>query len=100
LLHSLPVFNIRPYKSIKDEICLRIGMDYGAVKFFEDTGGIVSDVINYEAALEKQATKPDALSISNDIYTKPPPLDKSRVHGETGVRGKDGLVYRRNFLIS
>ena len=48
---------------------LRIGMDFGSVRFLEDRGRIVSDVINYAAHLEIQLTKPSALSVSNGIYT-------------------------------
>jgi class 3 adenylate cyclase len=88
ILYGLPVFNIQPYKPIKDEIALRIGMDFGGVKFFEDTGRIVSDVINYAAHLEKQATKPSSLSISNDIYTKLPPSMKAVFTEKQEFEGK------------
>jgi class 3 adenylate cyclase len=88
ILHTMPVFNVQPYKPIKDEICLRIGMDYGTVKFFEDTGRIVSDVINYAAHLEKQATKPGALSISNDIYTRLPASMKTVFPEKQDFEGK------------
>ncbi len=67
ILYTMPVFNLRPDKPIPTDICLRIGMDFGPVKFFEDTGRIVSEAINYAAHLEKQATKPTALSISDSI---------------------------------
>jgi class 3 adenylate cyclase len=82
------VFNIQPYKPIKEEICLRIGMDYGPVKFFEDTGRIVSDVINYAAHLEKQATKPGTLSVSNDIYTRLPASMKAVFAEKEEFEGK------------
>jgi hypothetical protein len=61
ILATLPVFNIQPDKGIADEICLRIGLDFGPVKFAADTGRIVSDVINYAAHLEKKGTKPRSL---------------------------------------
>jgi class 3 adenylate cyclase len=88
ILYTLPVFNIQAYKPIKDEICLRIGMDYGPVKFFEDTGRIVSDVINYAAHLEKQATEPGNLSISNDIYTRLPASMKAVFKNKQEFEGK------------
>jgi class 3 adenylate cyclase len=88
ILYTMPVFNIQPYKPIKEEICLRVAMDFGTVKFFEDTGRIVSDVINYAAHLEKQATKPGALSISNDIYTRLPASLKSVFTEKQEFEGK------------
>jgi class 3 adenylate cyclase len=70
ILSALPVFNMQPEKSIKDEICLRLGMDYGMVKFFIDTGRIISDVINYAAHLEKKGTKPRAMSVSDAVHAR------------------------------
>jgi class 3 adenylate cyclase len=84
----MPVFNVQPYKPIKDDICLRIAMDFGTVKFLEDTGRIVSDVINYAAHLEKQATKPGTLSISNDIYSKLPASMKTIFAEKQEFEGK------------
>lgn len=88
ILYTMPVFNIQSYKPIKDDICLRIGMDFGEVKFFEDTGRIVSDVINYAAHLEKQATQPGALSISNDLYTRLPSSMKAVFTEKQEFEGK------------
>ncbi len=88
ILYTMPVFNFQPYKSIKEEICLRIGMDFGPVKFFEDTGRIVSDVINYAAHLEKQITKPGALSISGDIHTRLPAAMKALFPEKQEFEGK------------
>ncbi len=68
ILYSLPVFNLWPDNPIRGDICLRIGMDFGTVKFYEDTGRIVSEVINYAAHLEKQSTQPMALSVSDSVY--------------------------------
>ena len=70
IMATLPVFNIQPDKGIKDEIQLRIGMDFGPVKFFADTGRIVSDVINYAAHLEKKGTQPRAISVSNLVHER------------------------------
>ena len=88
ILYTMPVFNIQPYKPIPEEICLRIGMDFGVVKFFEDTGRIVSDVINYAAHLEKQATKPGAFSVSGDIYTALPASMKAVFMDKRQFEGK------------
>ncbi len=70
ILATLPVFNMQPEKAIKDEICLRIGLDFGQVKFFADTGRIVSDVINYAAHLEKKGTNPRSLSVSDTAHAR------------------------------
>ena len=72
ILYSLPVFNLQPYKPIRDDICLRIGMDSGPVKYSDDTGRIVSEVINFAAHLEKQGTSPGALSVSDEVFAKLP----------------------------
>jgi class 3 adenylate cyclase len=68
ILLSLPVFNSDPSKKIEDDIKIRIGMDSGSVKFYEDTGRIVSDTINYAAHLEKKGTSALGLSVSDAIY--------------------------------
>jgi class 3 adenylate cyclase len=75
ILATLPVFNIQPDKGIKDEIYLRIGLDFGPVKFVADTGRIVSDVINYAAHLEKKGTKPRTMSVSESVHARlTPPM--------------------------
>jgi len=73
ILATLPVFNMQPDRAIKDAIELRIGLDYGPVKFFADTGRIVSEVINYAAHLEKKGTKACALSVSDTVHSRLPP---------------------------
>jgi class 3 adenylate cyclase len=70
ILYALPVFNMRADKPIKDQVSLRIGMDFGLMKYFEDTGKIVSDVINYAAHLEKKGTSPMCVSVSDRVYAK------------------------------
>jgi class 3 adenylate cyclase len=72
ILYTLPVFNLRPALPIREELCLRLGMDFGPVKFMEDTGRIVSDVINYAAHLEKKGTQAGALSVSDAVYSRLP----------------------------
>ena len=64
------MFNLSPEKKIEDEISLRIGMDSGLIKFYSDTGRIISNVINYASRLEKNATCPNGLSISENLYKK------------------------------
>ncbi len=77
ILATLPVFNIQPDRAIKDEIHVRIGLDHGLVKFHTDTGRIVSDVINYAAHLEKNGTRPRALSVSDTVHARlSPPMQQ------------------------
>ena len=64
---SLAIFNINPVVKIKDTIELRIGIDTGKIKFLKETGTIVSDVINFAAHLEKYATSPGQISISDTV---------------------------------
>ncbi len=61
VLLALPVFNAWQSKPIKEDIRIRIGMDMGDIKFFNDTGRIISDVINYAAHLEKKGTENNLL---------------------------------------
>ncbi len=68
ILLTMPVFNAWPTKTIEEDIKIRIGADMGDIKFFEDTGRIISDIINYAAHLEKLGTQPNGLSISEEIY--------------------------------
>lgn len=70
---SIPVFNIDPSVKITDPLKLRIGIDHGKAKFLEKTGHIVSDVINFAAHLEKYATEPGQISVSDIIIKQ---LDK------------------------
>jgi class 3 adenylate cyclase len=88
ILFSLPVFNLRPDKSIKEDICLRIGMDFGPVKFTEDTGRIVSEVVNYAAHLEKSSTKPMGLSISDAVFATLPPSLKASFKEKLEFEGR------------
>jgi class 3 adenylate cyclase len=82
------VFNLQPYKPIRDDICLRIGMDSGPVKFFEDTGRIVSEVINYAAHLEKKGTSPGALSVSGEVFDRLPETLQSVFAGKCEFEGR------------
>ena len=88
ILATLPVFNMQPEKAIKDDIHLRIGMDFGQVKFFNDTGRIVSDVINYAAHLEKKGTKPRTISVSDVIHARLSPEMKLVFSEEQKFEGR------------
>jgi class 3 adenylate cyclase len=65
---TVPVFNLCASGSPSADIALRMGVHCGMVKFAIETGTIVSDVINYAAHLEKNATLPGTVSISRDVY--------------------------------
>jgi class 3 adenylate cyclase len=66
---SLGLFNISSENPIPEFVSLRIGADTGSVKFFLETGKIVSDVINYAAHLEKKAATPGKVAISDRIVS-------------------------------
>jgi class 3 adenylate cyclase len=66
---TLAVFNISTAGLIGDDVALRIGLDTGCIKFYADTGRIVSEIINYAAHLEKKSTEPGKISISTDVAT-------------------------------
>jgi class 3 adenylate cyclase len=88
ILASLSVFNMQPDKPIKDEIHLRIGLDFGPLKFFSDTGKIVSEVINYAAHLEKKATKPSNLSVSDAVHNRLSPAMRKVFAEELSFEGR------------
>jgi class 3 adenylate cyclase len=64
---SLPLFNISPENPVNRRVVLRTAIDTGQVRFYSDTGRIVSDIINYAAHLEKAATEPGRISISERV---------------------------------
>jgi class 3 adenylate cyclase len=72
---TLPIFNADPGNPISDSMTARIGLDCGKIRFRQDTGRIVSDVINFASHLEKDATDQGHVSVSDTIYDQlPPPL--------------------------
>jgi len=67
--NAIPIFNLTSESSDGSvDIALRMGIDSGHVKFRNDTGRIVSDVINYAAHLEKKITRPGCISCSRAVY--------------------------------
>ena len=88
ILASLSVFNMQPDKPIKDAICFRIALDFGPLKFFSDTGKIVSEVINYAAHLEKKGTKPSKLSISDEVHARLSPAMQKMFDEEMSFEGR------------
>ncbi|GEM_PF-380777 len=69
----IPIFNVRFNSDLSDRIILRIALDTGRLRFFSDTGRIISEVINYAAHLEKKATKPGNISLSGKLFSILPP---------------------------
>jgi class 3 adenylate cyclase len=67
---SLPLFNISPGNPVDKRVELRVALDTGPVTFYSDTGRIVSDVINFAAHLEKTATQPGCVSLSERVVTR------------------------------
>ena len=70
---TIPVFNMPSQAAFPIDISLRIAIDTGRVKFFSDTGKIVSEIINYAAHLEKKRTSPGMISVSGNIWNSLPP---------------------------
>jgi class 3 adenylate cyclase len=95
ILFSLPIFNTSPLKKIPDEINIRLGVDSGMIKFYNDTGNIVSDVINYASKLEKKATCTNGLSVSENVYNELPTAMKKMFQSKTEFSGK--MAYSFNF---
>lgn len=93
ILFSLPVFNISPIKKIPDEINIRLGVDSGLVKFYNDTGSIVSDVINYASKLEKKATCTNGLSVSENVYRQISPAMRKMFQSKTEFAGKTAYSF-------
>ena len=65
---SIPLFNLRQDKPVPENLKLRIALDTGKVKFYCNTGQIVSDTVNYAAHLEKSGTEPGKVAVSDRIY--------------------------------
>ncbi len=70
---TIPIFNMSSQVAFPIDISLRIAIDTGRVKFFSDTGKIVSEVINFAAHLEKNRTLPGMISVSGNIWNLLPP---------------------------
>lgn len=99
LLMTIPLFNVRPENPITDDIALRIALDRGELRFFKDTGSIVSEVINYAAHLEKSGTETNGLSISDKIYSELSPKIKKIFSGKKKFEGRYAYsrVFSHNF---
>ena len=67
ILRGLPLFNMTSVLPLDEMFTLRLGVNTGKVRFFIDTGSIVSDVINYAAHLEKQVAEPGKLTVSHSL---------------------------------
>ncbi len=88
---SLPLFNISPENPVNRRVALRTAVDTGRVRFYSDTGRIVSDIINYAAHLEKAATEPGRISISERVINGTDPKILS-IFGDKGHF--EGFPYR------
>lgn len=99
---SIPVFNIRPENPIPQPISVRIGMDVGSLRFYNDTGRIILETLNYAAHLEKMGTEPGHVAISAMLCEALPDSIK-QVFGSAGdfegrtahttVRRPDGWMH-------
>lgn len=68
----MSIFNLHTNFQFKENISLRIALDTGKLRFFADTGKIVSEVINYAAHLEKKGTEAGKISISRALHDSLP----------------------------
>ena len=89
ILLSLPVFNLHPDHPIEEDIVLRIALDRGMIKFFKDTGRIVSETINYAAHLEKLHTLPWGIAISDTVHENISPKMQSIFSNKEIFEGRD-----------
>ncbi|OQY34180.1 MAG: hypothetical protein B6241_05700 [Spirochaetaceae bacterium 4572_59] len=62
------LFNMDPHNPIEDNIELRIGIHTGKLVYHNDSGTIVSEVINLAAHLEKRAAEAGYISITVDVH--------------------------------
>jgi class 3 adenylate cyclase len=81
---SLPLFNISPENPVDTQVALRTAVDTGSVRFYDETGRIVSEIINYAAHLEKAATEPGKVSLSERARQKTNPRILS-IFGDAGL---------------
>jgi class 3 adenylate cyclase len=68
----MELFNSDPDRPVNEAIRLRMGLDWGKIKYLSDTGQIVSETINYAAHLEKGFTSPGGISASAELITAVP----------------------------
>lgn len=65
---TIALFNLDAQNPINDSIHLRLGINTGKLTYHNDTGQIVSEVINLAAHLEKQRTEAGGISITQNVY--------------------------------
>ncbi|MBF9014800.1 MULTISPECIES: adenylate/guanylate cyclase domain-containing protein [unclassified Oceanispirochaeta] len=65
---TIALFNMDVSNPISDPIHLRLGIHTGKLTYHNDTGQIVSEVINLAAHLEKKKTEAGGISITNDVH--------------------------------
>ncbi len=68
LQRIMPLINTHARNPINEDVSIRIGIHSGKVLFMSDTGKIISDVINLAAHLEKRATEPGFVSITEPVW--------------------------------
>ena len=102
----LPVFNLKVRENIQHNLCLRIAMDHGNIKFLQNTGGIVSPTINYACHLQEEATQKNGISISDSVMKRlTEEQSKLFLHKETfetrtcyGFKLHYNKIFANNFL--
>jgi len=65
---TIMLFNLDRENPLDAPIELRLGIHTGKLNFQNDTGKIISEVINLAAHLEKRQTEPGGVSITDEVY--------------------------------
>ncbi len=65
---TVSLFSIGCDNPLPEPVRLRMAADSGRIRFYSDTGRIVSEVINYACHLEKQCTAPGMVSVSAEVH--------------------------------
>jgi class 3 adenylate cyclase len=67
IMENLETFN-RAKNKLAAPIRIRAAVHLGLIQFSKDPGTVASDEINFVTKLEKEATSPDSISISDTVY--------------------------------
>ncbi len=84
---TITLFNLDSNNPISDPIELRLGIHTGKLVFHNDTGQIISEVINLAAHLEKQKTLAGGISITGDVFNILNPKMKGLFRGIGNFEG-------------
>jgi class 3 adenylate cyclase len=84
---TITLFNMEKHNPIQDYIELRLGINTGKLVYHNDTGQIISEVINLAAHLEKNKTIPGGISVTEKVFTSINPKLQSIFRGIGNFEG-------------